>query len=590
MKKMENISIERKEDLFESIQNNEVEKTSNSNIQNIGDFEDFYEDNTPNYENESIHSDIDVEIDNEIENEIQNKILNSTNQQDFIMKNNENENEKEDDFFNFSHTFIEEPRKQSYFDKYFNMFHNNSDENQNKRRNISSSFKTFTEEEKNEIFNKTELKLDLKPDDDEVFNIFLNDYQYKKNIVKEFEIIKINNNELSTVNQVSNENLIVFEDLKNDIDNFKIDDFYVKQRFTSYMTSITSNYSSNRNNKSGFSSSSSYNFNFNTNQNTKIKETKFDFFKCYENDDENEGSDENNPFDDCIKYVPRKEEYSDNESLNNMCENYSVNSEFSNTKDKIQGEISKIYYKTEEYFDKNCFSEHELIKNYDVIYEKCKPGEEYNNIFKRCVENVYFDSYFNAYFSKIFFKNICKFNNDSKESDEYIIDENLFNICLMDIVTKNIHPEHLLTRDLLKCYIYLFSFIEDIICHYYFNCEYDVSDAGSKSFEELQKMINDEKRHKYLTTKPIPGKYLMYLSMWLYSLTRKDIYLCKESVITNIYFLEFIFNELNLKTDYDSDIENDSDEESIKSISEPDFDELKMVNNNYEVEYDSFCL
>ena len=78
--------------------------------------------------------------------------------------------------------------------------------------------------------------------------------------------------------------------------------------------------------------------------------------------------------------------------------------------------------------------------------------------------------------------------------------------------------------------------------------------------------------------------------MWLYSLSRKDIYLCKESVISNIYFLEFIFNELNLNTDYESDMDNNSDVESIKSIPEPDFDELKMVNDNYEVEYDSFCL
>ncbi len=576
---MENINFERKHE--------ENNSSSLSSTMYELNYEEFEEDNTPNYEVESMHSDIDVEIDNEIENDIQNKILNSKNETNMVKQEKE-----EDDFFNFSHTFIEEPKKQSYFEKYFNMYHTNFEENQNKRRIVTSSFKTYTNEEKEEIFNKIELKNeDLKPDDDDVFNIFLNNYQYKKNIIK--EIIYIEKEEDST----SNEKLIL------DIQDFNMDDFYVKIRTTSYSTSNKSN-----------NSNSNYSYNFynnNNNQNSKIKQTKFDFFKCYNNNDEEE--DENDeyatPFEDSIKclkndnfndnYQFRYDEINKNNSDDNsnydLYDNYSECSNKSMTKDKIQGEISKIYYKTEEYFDKNCFSEDELLQNYDFVYGKCKPGEEFNYIFKRCIENLYFDNYFNAYFGKIFFPNIYKLPQElNNKSDDLILDEHLFNICLMDIVTKNIHPENILTRDLLGCYMYLFSFIEDIICHYYFNCEYDVNDAGSKTFDELQKMIGNEKRYSYLTTKSIPGKYLLYLSMWLYALSRKDIYLRKEAIITNIYFLDFIFNELNLNTDYESDLESEvgsiSDNESIKSIQEPDFNELKMVNDNYEVEYDSFCL
>lgn len=532
----------------------------------------------------SLNSNDNFELDDEIENDIQSKI--EEHQKIPSLKMNLNDEETSDDFFNFSN----EHRQLKNFERFTNNYNNyyltpsNGMQKQNinyfnKNQSNSNSNKVYTKEEKEEIFSKVEIKIELKPECDEVFDIYHKNYIFVRKIEMDFQM-----------NEIKNKSNI--EPIDNEFDTFNIEEYYVskKEKKTSYSLSPVYNF-----------------FQQKKEDDAKIKQTKFDFFRSYTKEDEEEDNElefDNNPFYDDIRYISKKEE--DNDSIQNYIndsENESENEEnVKNSENKNNndlGEISKIFYKTKEYFDKNCFVEKELVKNYDEIYLNCKPGEKYNNVFKRCIEHMYHEKYFYEYFGKTFFENVYTCINPSKPDEEldendFEFDENIFNISLMNIVTKNIHPDYLITRDFFKCYGYIFSFIEDVIIHHYYHIEQNPTFSSIKSYQEITDMISDEKKTEYLTNRQVPGKYLIYLTMWLYALTLKDIYITKESIITNMYCIGFIFEDLNEKIDEFNTNENendiDSDNESVYSNPEPEFDELKMVNNNYQVDYDSFCL
>ncbi len=558
-------------------------------------------DNTPQFEVESINSnedfDLEVEIDNEIENEIQNHLIKKNNE---TCENIQCDNEFDSDFFNFMDHTVEDSKKRkventsSFYSSYCTKPKNDSNyyflcnQNTNYSTNMFTRTdlkkKVYTEEEKNEIFNKVDLKNTLEADSEEVFNIYLDNYTLKRNVLNEIDLI--NNND-------GNKEL---GELIMDIDNFQFDDFLPKK-------SSSYDFFYRRDKKDEKEKTSNlrpiYNFFTNSQQEKKeLKKTHFDFFREYVNDNDDEDDENNelqNPYEDSISIYSKN-----NQELTNYVDDsdndIDDNKESSMNNNNNQGEFSKIFNKTNEYFDKNCFSDDEVMKNYDEVYDNCKPYQRFYHVIKRCIENQYFDKYFFEYFGKTFFENVYKPSDrpkqdDESESDLYDLDEDIFNICLMNLVTKNIKSDYILTREFFKCYAFIYSFIEDVICHYYFNKENHIEYAATKSYQQINKLIPESKRMEYLTTKPIPNKYLICLSMWLFALSLKDIYPTKEAIIMNIYYIDYIFKDVNIQQDYDSEFESDfEDNNSTNSIPEPDFEELEMVNNNYNIEYDSFTL
>ncbi len=579
-----------------------VEETVNLN-------DNIEEDNTPNFEIESIDSNENFELEDEIENDLQNKMMGEH------FSNSSNKKQKKDDIdlfgdddINFSN-FVSEPKTTNstnnsmyYFERFMNnrngyLTHNNYYDNNPyySRDLINSSYygkkkepetkKNFTKEEIDEIFNKIEDKdAKFNPDCDEVFNNYLNNYTLKKNIKIEIEFtININEKEQNSILE--------------EFDNINYDDFY-KKNIPNKRSNLTPIYNFMKEQKKE-----------EQNQEPKLlNQTQFDFFKYKNFESSDYENDDFDLFDDSIK-IPEKENIkstsnSDEEDDN---DNYSVRNCGTKKSDKFdsKGEISEIFNKTFLYFNSSSFTENDLIPDYNFIFENCKPGEEYYETIERCLDNMYFEKYFYEYFSNNFFQSVYKRKSgnyvkkdDESESELYEIDKSLFNICLMNLVNKNIDVNHILTRDLFAAYVYVFSFIEDVICHYYYHLEYDIKDISLHTYESLSKLISNEKREYYLDNKSIPSRYLMFLSIWIFALNRMDIYPNKESIIMNIYHLDFIFEDIiNFEESddenycYDSEPEPDFNElEDENKDIDPNMDNMQFVNNNYQINFDSFSL
>lgn len=210
-----------------------VEETVNLN-------DNIEEDNTPNFEIESIDSNENFELEDEIENDLQNKMMG----EHFLNSSNKKQKREDIDLFgdddiNFSN-FVSEPKTTNstnnsmyYIERFMNnrngyLTHNNYYDNNPyySRDLMNSSYygkkkepetkKNFTKEEIDEIFNKIEDKdVKFNPDCDEVFNNYLNNYTLKKNIKIEIEFtININEKEQNSILE--------------EFDNINYDDFYKK--------------------------------------------------------------------------------------------------------------------------------------------------------------------------------------------------------------------------------------------------------------------------------------------------------------------------------------------------------------------------